>query len=213
MKYKITCIVASAVAIFLIGVKVGALPHPINKPPSYLKLNSVTVKGHAKASAGQALVADGAAGTRWANVEGLDISSQVSGSPAANGSVLTANGQGQTQWVSSPPKFSLRAFQGVTPRVVESSQSLTAEDGIVIIGANGVALSLPLASNCPGQFLIIKNASGFVGFEINCLNNDRVEFNNQMVQSFPFTNAFQSVILFSDGTDKWYFVAGNIGAS
>ncbi len=94
-----------AVAIFFTGVKVGALPNPINKPPSYLKLNSVTVKGHTKASAGQALVADGDAGTRWANVEGLDVSSQVAGSPVANGAVLTANGQGQAQWVSPQAQF------------------------------------------------------------------------------------------------------------
>ncbi len=108
MSIKTMCVATVvAVAIFFTGVKVGALPNPINKPPSYLKLNSVTVKGHTKASAGQALVADGDAGTRWANVEGLDVASQVAGSPATNGAVLTANGQGQAQWVSPPPKFPL----------------------------------------------------------------------------------------------------------
>lgn len=101
MSVKVACCAGvSAILIFLAGVRVGALPNPLNKPPSYAKLNSVTVKGHAKASAGQALVADGATGTLWANVEGLDIASQVSGSPASNGAVLTANGLGQARWVS-----------------------------------------------------------------------------------------------------------------
>ncbi len=64
MRSKAAVSLVCVVALLCAAIKIVALPNPINKPPSFLKFNSVTVKGVSKAQAGQALVADGNAGSK-----------------------------------------------------------------------------------------------------------------------------------------------------
>ncbi len=95
MKRKLLLCAFASLLLLFVAVKVGALPDPLKKPPSFIKFNSVTEKGVSKASAGQALLADGNTGTLWGNVEGVNVASHIAGSPAANGNVLTADGTGK----------------------------------------------------------------------------------------------------------------------
>lgn len=95
MKKKMLACIVGAVALLFVGIKVNAISDPLKKLPSFLKFNSVTAKGVSKATAGQALLANGNAGTVWGNVEGVDVASNVAGSPVPAGSVLTSNGAGK----------------------------------------------------------------------------------------------------------------------
>ncbi|HLX63036.1 MAG TPA: hypothetical protein VKX17_17330 [Planctomycetota bacterium] len=101
MKRNIVFGVIGVIVLLFLGIKVGAIPNPLNKAPSFSKFNSVTVKGVSKAPDGQALVADGNAGSKWGNVEGIYVASNVAGSPVTNGLVLTAN-NGEANWQSLP---------------------------------------------------------------------------------------------------------------
>ena len=82
MKNNWIVFVGGTLALLFVGIKVGAVPNPLTKAPSFLKFNSNTVKGSAKvpgskASAGQALLADGNSASAWGNLEGVHVSSSV----------------------------------------------------------------------------------------------------------------------------------------
>ncbi len=115
-------VLAFASVAFYAGTKAKSAPNPDNAAPSYLKINSVTVKGSAKtpgthAPAGEALVATGNSTSEWANVQGVAVASDVSigGSPASANTLLTADGSGKASWqpIAPFPKVKVSAA-GVT---------------------------------------------------------------------------------------------------
>ncbi len=81
---------------------VGALKIKPLPAPSNAKFNSVVSKTPpVVAKAGQALTADGAGKTVWANVLGTALDSN----PASSGMVLTSDGNGGATWLSASSTF------------------------------------------------------------------------------------------------------------
>ena len=138
MRKNVIVGVVGVAALFFVGIKVGALSNPLNKAPSFLKFNSNTVKGSAKvpgsrASAGQALLADGNSASAWGNVEGVHVASDVAGSPVLNGTVLTADGTGKAAWQPSP--------QGIGTADSPTFAGLTVTTGPVNLPAGSIPAS------------------------------------------------------------------------
>jgi len=96
---KRVCVIFLISISFYMGTKVIAKPNPANAAPSISKFNSNVAKGTASPS-GQAVVSQGDSSSVWAQVKGTDLSSSVSGSPAGNGTLLTANGSGGAIWTN-----------------------------------------------------------------------------------------------------------------
>ena len=180
MRTRVIACVVGLAALFFVGIKAGALPNPLGKAPSFLKFNSNTVKGSskvpgAKASAGQALLADGNSASVWGNVEGVNVASDVAGSPSANATVLTSDGAGKAAWLN----LANLPAGSISPSSFISSPTFgNGSDGDVTISANASLFTDMYYNNLTINTGIVLDTHGFRIFvEGTCTLNGTISNN------------------------------------